>query len=412
MQRPTLLVSYTWAHACCSVNLLFLSLLAFQNAAAVLLTSYTQQRHLAAGAERFTVTHVVLMQEVTKLIASLVWCAVDVYRFVGAHEVDMNAEEAVVKVPDETWQQPTRVVIGKAAPVPTFSSPSEDLHHKDEVADVSDKVYLTRAEKWNVCKRRFFLELFHQSALWMLLPAALYSLQNCCIYLALANIEPTLFQVTYQSRIFITLLFMVCFMKRTFLLRQWLALVLLVFGVTAAQLGSRVSLVSNQSTVGMFKGDCVTGVVATVASSTLSSAASVLMEAFLKSTSISMRSFTSTKNVHLSFYSALYIALLQLLGDGGKAFTELSRTGLTDSVGAYFCGFDYLVWMLVLVQSIGGLLVAVVLRYSDNIMRTFASGVSLMLSGFCSSYLYSFMPSTLFLIGNVASIGAITLYNC
>ncbi|ESL07409.1 CMP-sialic acid transporter [Trypanosoma rangeli SC58] len=412
MQRPTLFLICAWVHAFCSVKLFFLSLLAFQNAAAVLLMSYTQQQHLAARAERFTVTHVVLMQEVTKLIASLVWCAVDVYRFVGAHEVDMNAEEAVVKVLDETWQHPTRVVIGKAALVPTYSSLSENLHHKDEVADGSDRVYLTSVEKWSVCKRRFFSELFHQSALWMLLPAALYSLQNCCIYLALANIEPTLFQVTYQSRIFITLLFMVCFMKRTFLLRQWLAIVLLALGVTAAQLGSRVSAASKQSPVGTFKGECVIGVAATVVSSTMSSAASVLMEAFFKSTSISMRSFTSTKNVHLSFYSALYIAVLQLLSDGGRAFTELRRTGLTDSVGAYFRGFDYLVWMLVLVQSVGGLLVAVVLRYSDNIMRTFASGVSLMLSGFCSSYLYSFLPSTLFLIGNVASIVAIMMYNC
>ncbi|RNF27555.1 CMP-sialic acid transporter [Trypanosoma conorhini] len=413
MWRPSFLPIYARIHACCSVKLFFLSLLSFQNAAVVMLMSYTQQRQASAGAERFAVTHVVLMQEVTKLFASLVWCAVDVYRFVRAHGVDMDEKATALGGPEEARQQPTKVAFVKEASSSSCSSLNEDSNCKNGVAEGLEQIAPpTKADAWRLCKRQFCSELLHQSALWMLLPAVLYSLQNCCIYLALANIEPALFQVTYQSRILITALFMMCFLKRTFSLRQWLALVLLVFGVTAAQLENRVSAVSRQSSVGTFKGNYIIGVAATAASFTMSSAASVLMEGFFKSKSTSLNSFTSTKNVHLSFYSSAYFAALQLLGGVGGGFAEFRQTGLAGSVAAYFRGFDYLVWVLVLLQAIGGLVVAVVLKYSDNIMRTFASGFSLALSGFCSSYLYSFTPGALFLIGNVVSIGAITMYSC
>merc|ERR1712072_1099322 len=64
-----------------------------------------------------------------------------------------------------------------------------------------------------------------------------------------------------------------------------------------------------------------------------------------------------------------------------------------------------------MLQAVGGLIVAAVLKYCDVILKNFSTSISTILSGIFSSYLFVFHPSVYFLIGATLVIYATYLYN-
>lgn len=74
-------------------------------------------------------------------------------------------------------------------------------------------------------------------------------------------------------------------------------------------------------------------------------------------------------------------------------------------------GFDSVVWTTVFWYCIGGLSVAVCIKYADNIAKNFATSVAIIISTIGSVYLFDFMPNIKFLIGTVLVIASIFLYS-
>ncbi|KAJ3171944.1 hypothetical protein HK101_011197 [Irineochytrium annulatum] len=74
----------------------------------------------------------------------------------------------------------------------------------------------------------------------MMVPAALckYVFQNNLQYLAVANLDPATFQVTYQLKILTTALFSVWMLKKTLTNLKWGSLFLLTTGVALVQLSN------------------------------------------------------------------------------------------------------------------------------------------------------------------------------
>ena len=68
------------------------------------------------------------------------------------------------------------------------------------------------------------------------LPAALYTIQNILIFVALGNLEIVSFQVLYQTKLMLTAVLSVVFLGRRLTSRQWLTLVALTVGVIAVEL--------------------------------------------------------------------------------------------------------------------------------------------------------------------------------
>ena len=62
-------------------------------------------------------------------------------------------------------------------------------------------------------------------------------------------------------------------------------------------------------------------------------------------------------------------------------------------------GYTNFIWMVVCINSLGGLLVAVVVKYTDNIAKAFAVSVSIILSSFISVPLFGIPITLLFMIG-------------
>lgn len=65
---------------------------------------------------------------------------------------------------------------------------------------------------------------------------------------------------------------------------------------------------------------------------------------------------------------------------------------------------------LVLLQACGGLLVAVVVKYADNLLKGFATSIAIILSCIVSVILFDFHISLQFSIGTLLVLASIFLY--
>lgn len=46
----------------------------------------------------------------------------------------------------------------------------------------------------------------------------------------------------------------------------------------------------------------------------------------------------------------------------------------------FWYGYDWVVWICILLQSYGGMLVALVVKYADNVLKGFATSISILLT--------------------------------
>lgn len=102
------------------------------------------------------------------------------------------------------------------------------------------------------------------------------------------------------------------------------------------------------------------------------------------------------RNVQLSLLSLPFGTVTYLLG--------------SDSKKGLFTGFDTFVWYLVLLQAGGGLIVAVVVKYADNILKGFATSLAIVISCVVSIYLFHFKLTLQFSLGTCLVISSIFLY--
>ncbi|CAB3405732.1 unnamed protein product [Caenorhabditis bovis] len=74
-------------------------------------------------------------------------------------------------------------------------------------------------------------------------------------------------------------------------------------------------------------------------------------------------------------------------------------------------GFDWAVWVTVGINAFGGLVVAVVIKYADNILKAFATSVAIVLNCIASYFLFDFRPTMLFVFGAAGVIAAVFAYS-
>ncbi|KAI9225310.1 MAG: nucleotide-sugar transporter-domain-containing protein [Piptocephalis tieghemiana] len=225
------------------------------------------------------------------------------------------------------------------------------------------------------------------------LPSACYALQNNLLYLALSNLEAATFQVVYQLKILATALFSILLLRRTLSVKQWSSLLLLMMGVTLVQWQTAVPhhpSPGNSSEEPEEKP--ILGFMAVILACLSSGFAGCYFERILKSSStyalpISPPSLW-VRNGQLGISATFFSLLLMILTDGPM----IRDHGLLQ-------GFGPLPWIVVLNQALGGLLVAAVVKYADNILKGFATSLSILLSGLISYLFLGFHPTLPFLFG-------------
>jgi len=77
----------------------------------------------------------------------------------------------------------------------------------------------------------------------------------------------------------------------------------------------------------------------------------------------------------------------------------------------FFQGYNHVIWIVVLLQAYGGLIIGLVVKYADNILKGFATSLSIILSSILSYFIIGdFQPSFYFLLGATVVIAATVLY--
>jgi UDP-sugar transporter A1/2/3 len=142
------------------------------------------------------------------------------------------------------------------------------------------------------------------------------------------------------------------------------------------------------------------GFMAVTAACLTSGLAGVYFEMVLKGTKADLW----TRNIQLSFFS-LIPALLPVL------FTSTTSHGLLGALVEPFANFSVWAWATVFTQVFGGLVTAIVIKYSDNILKGFATSLSIILSFLASVMLFAYPITPAFLIGSTVVLSATWMYN-
>ena len=310
---------------------------------------------------------------------------------------------------------------------------------------VTVAVLLTEMLKLFICLMVIYVyqqKTFNWRSIWsreglkMAVPALLYVFQNNMLFFALSRLEPAVFQITYQLKIATTAMFSVLMLKRTLSRSQWVGVGLLLPGVVLVQLSrlsgptatteevhvgayqlapaaSEAGLLSAQESAndvlqpsplvsalgvgGMTFMDQVLGFVAVLVSCVTSGFAGVYFEKVLKSAKdLSLWE----RNVQLATYSIVMAFGTVVSKDFSRVVNEGPFVGM--SASAFF---------VVVLQAAGGLMIAVVVRYTDNIAKAFATSISVIISCIISIFFFDFHPPVIFFFGAMLVGMAVRFYS-
>jgi len=197
----------------------------------------------------------------------------------------------------------------------------------------------------------------------LLVPAFLFTMQNNLLFVALSNLDAASFQVLYQLKILTTAVFSVVLLNRQLTCRQWLSLLVLIVGVSLVQT-SGLKDGSTSSTAGR-NGSTSLGFVCVLLASCSSGFAGTYFEKVLKDSEISVW----VRNVELA-----------LIGIPVGVFGVWYTDGAAVREAGFFSGYSPLVWSVVGLQAVGGIAIALVVKYADSVLKNFSTSVSIVVS--------------------------------
>ncbi|XP_076009405.1 solute carrier family 35 member A3a [Genypterus blacodes] len=229
------------------------------------------------------------------------------------------------------------------------------------------------------------------------IPSGIYTLQNNLLYVALSNLDAATYQVTYQLKILTTALFSVSMLGRRLGVYQWLSLLLLMAGVALVQWPSdSAKPPAAAEAAAPSTGSQFVGVTAVLVACCSSGFAGVYFEKILKESKQSVW----VRNIQLGMFGLVFGLMGMMMYDGER----VTQSGM-------FQGYNTVTWAVVALQALGGLVIAAVIKYADNILKGFATSLSIILSTLISYFLLQdFDPTSVFFLGAIFVIAATFLY--
>lgn len=220
----------------------------------------------------------------------------------------------------------------------------------------------------------------------LLAPSVLYAITNNLQFVAAAHLDAATYQVAYQSKLVATAILAVIVLRQKITSIRRLAIGFLTIGMCIT--------VSSTTTRESVSGNVEVGLMAVALGSFLSSLAAILVEAAMKP-----RPYTPTEHADIARNMWLRNCQLSLAG----TVISLAVVGLRDWKQAVehglFQGYGPLVWLIIFLQSMVGIVVSLVITYADNILKGFATSLSVLLSTLASAMMLNFKVTPFFAAG-------------
>jgi UDP-sugar transporter A1/2/3 len=257
----------------------------------------------------------------------------------------------------------------------------------------------------------------------VLIPALLYTTQNNLVYYGYTNLDASIGMITYQTKLIFTATCSVVLLGKRLGAHQWFAVTLLLLGIvcvhafpatTSAVPTKRVRHIGGhhvhkQVVEAEEPQDPLLGALAFLVAAFCTASASVYFELMIKGRANNAapdgpppeRASLWLRSMQLSFFSSLIAAGAVIWQ--GDALAGTRRAGI-------FHGISFMPVLCILWNGGGGLLVAVTVKYADNILRGFAQGFAILLGALGSYVLFGLQLTPLFSIGGAFVLLSIPIY--
>jgi len=194
----------------------------------------------------------------------------------------------------------------------------------------------------------------------MMVPAAIYLIMNILGFVALQNLDASTFSIVAQMKVFTTAIFSVLILGRSLPPRKWRALTTLTLGVILISneaLPRRNEAGQQQHDAGHERRvkEFAIGMAASFGDVLLSGFASIYFEMVLKSKTETYSVWD--RNLQLAFWSSIIYTPIMFY----------------DSPRNPFAGWSVVTCGCAGVGALGGVLVALSIKYADSIMKTIAT---------------------------------------
>merc|ERR1719273_517061 len=207
----------------------------------------------------------------------------------------------------------------------------------------------------------------------MAVPAVLYFIQNNLVVMSLASLPVAVFQVTYQCKILTTAMFSVLWLGRQINKKQVMSLLLLTAGVAVVQ------LTGVKPETGDFSfAEQLYGFVCVIGACFLSGCAGVYFEKVLKTGE------TSAIQNTILFRNFQLAGFTLLIGGPGVFYHNMDDI-LSDGITK---GYTNSVWFFIILQALGGFVVATVVKHADQIQKGFAVSFAIVLGSVTSLFIW------------------------
>ena len=236
-------------------------------------------------------------------------------------------------------------------------------------------------------------------------PGLLYAVCNVLNYVVVSMVGSTNYQLLNNMKIITTAVIYRLVLGREIKMIQWTAIMLLAVAMCVSALQNCPKPIvpgTNEPPLRM-----TAGIVTMILVSCLSSLAGVYNEKLIKGTEANVW----YQNVLLYIWTFSFCIGKQLLSsEDATTRTESDATG--GDANGIFHGFTFVLWLVILMKAFYGQVVGLVFKYADNILKVYASSMSVIVSAvLCWMFLGIPLTGSSIVAGVLVIIATMLYYN-